>query len=172
VSCQQCGVAVAAHRCIRIDVGDGRDDFRSDGRCVGAAGAQCADRPTRLEPAYEVLRWRYVTEHNPAVRAQFNAAMTQTSAVVNPALAEAADLSGVRSVVDIGVAEASCCARCWPITRVLSTPSCCTDRQSLTNSRPRDIQRPTKRIQRARSRSWCFNDPDTVAQVVICLSYP
>ncbi|MBV8994529.1 MAG: hypothetical protein JO287_12720 [Pseudonocardiales bacterium] len=43
-----------------------------------------------------------MTEHNPAAGAQFNAAMTQASAVVNPSIAQAMDLFGVRSVVDIG----------------------------------------------------------------------
>jgi len=55
-----------------------------------------------FERAYGMPMWRYVSEHNPAAGAQFNAAMTQASAVVNPSVAQAADLSGVRSVVDIG----------------------------------------------------------------------
>jgi hypothetical protein len=55
-----------------------------------------------FERVYGLPMWRYVTEHNPAAGAGFNAAMTQASTMVNPALAQAADLSGVRSVVDIG----------------------------------------------------------------------
>jgi len=55
-----------------------------------------------FERVYGMPMWRYVTERNPAVGAEFNAAMTQASTMVNPVLAQAADLSGVRSVVDIG----------------------------------------------------------------------
>lgn len=55
-----------------------------------------------FERVYGMPMWRYVTEHNPAAGAEFNAAMTQASTMVNPSLAQAADLSGVRSVVDIG----------------------------------------------------------------------
>lgn len=51
---------------------------------------------------YGVPMWRYITEHSPAVGVQFNAAMTQASTVVNPSIAQAMDLSGVHSVVDIG----------------------------------------------------------------------
>jgi hypothetical protein len=52
--------------------------------------------------AYGMPMWRYLTERNPAAGAQFNAAMAQASTAVNPAIARAADLSGVRSVVDVG----------------------------------------------------------------------
>lgn len=55
-----------------------------------------------FERVYGMPMWPYVTEHNPAAGAVFNAAMTQASTMVNPSLAQAADLSGVRSVVDIG----------------------------------------------------------------------
>lgn len=55
-----------------------------------------------FERVYGMPLWRCVTEHNPAAGAEFNAAMTHASTMVNPSLAQAADLSGVRSVVDIG----------------------------------------------------------------------
>ena len=55
-----------------------------------------------FERAYGMPMWRYVTERNPAAGSQFNAAMTQASAVVNPSVARAVDWSGVRSVVDVG----------------------------------------------------------------------
>jgi hypothetical protein len=55
-----------------------------------------------FERGYGIPMWRYLTEHNPAAGAQFNAAMTQASTAVNSSLAQAADLPGVRSVVDVG----------------------------------------------------------------------
>ena len=55
-----------------------------------------------FEQVYGTPMWRYVSEQDPAAGAEFNAAMSQASTLVNPSLAQAADLSGVRSVVDIG----------------------------------------------------------------------
>jgi O-methyltransferase domain len=55
-----------------------------------------------FERAYGMPMWRYLTEYNPEAGAQFNAAMAQASTAVNPSIAHAADLSGARSVVDVG----------------------------------------------------------------------
>lgn len=52
--------------------------------------------------AYGMPMWRYLTECDPAAGAQFNAAMTEASKAVNQPIAQAADLSGVHTLVDVG----------------------------------------------------------------------
>jgi hypothetical protein len=55
-----------------------------------------------FDKAYGLPMWRYLTERAPAVGAQFNAAMTEASTAVNLPIAQAADLSGVGTLVDVG----------------------------------------------------------------------
>jgi O-methyltransferase domain/IclR helix-turn-helix domain len=55
-----------------------------------------------FEKVYGMPMWRYFTERDPAAGAMFNKAMTDSSAAVNPPIAQAADLSGARTVVDVG----------------------------------------------------------------------
>jgi hypothetical protein len=58
------------------------------------------------EPAFDKAHgmpmWRYFAEYDPAAGEVFNAVMTDLSAMVSLPLAQAADLSGVRTVVDVG----------------------------------------------------------------------
>ena len=55
-----------------------------------------------FDQAYGMPMWRYLTERNSAAGAEFNAAMTEASTAVNQPIARAVDLSGVRTVVDVG----------------------------------------------------------------------
>jgi hypothetical protein len=55
-----------------------------------------------FEQAYGMPIWRYLSERDPVAGAQFNAAMTEASAAVNQPIAQAAELSGVRTLVDVG----------------------------------------------------------------------
>ncbi|MGH3792749.1 MAG: methyltransferase [Pseudonocardiaceae bacterium] len=58
------------------------------------------------EPGFDKIHgmpiWRYFTERNPAAGALFNKAMTDATAAVSLTIAQTADLSGVRTVVDVG----------------------------------------------------------------------
>lgn len=58
-----------------------------------------------FEKAYGVPMWQYLAERDRVAGSQFHAAMTQASTAVNLPIAQAADLSGVRSVVDVGGGE-------------------------------------------------------------------
>jgi O-methyltransferase domain/IclR helix-turn-helix domain len=52
--------------------------------------------------AHGMSMWRYFAEHDPAAGEAFNTVMTDLSAMVSLPLAQAADLSRVRTVVDVG----------------------------------------------------------------------
>jgi hypothetical protein len=58
------------------------------------------------EPGFDKVHgmamWRYFTERDPAAGVVFNAAMTGLSTAVDAPVAQAADLSEVRAVVDVG----------------------------------------------------------------------
>jgi hypothetical protein len=55
-----------------------------------------------FDQAYGTPIWRYLSERDLVVAAQFNAAMTEASATVNLLIAHAAELSRVRTLVDVG----------------------------------------------------------------------
>ncbi|MGH3773878.1 MAG: methyltransferase [Pseudonocardiaceae bacterium] len=55
-----------------------------------------------FDKAHGIPIWRYFTERDPAAGALFNEAMTSFSTAVNPPIAQAADLPGARTVVDVG----------------------------------------------------------------------
>jgi hypothetical protein len=103
----QCFVNSALSQLLRTDVSGSMSEMTAmtSGLMRGALGELVHSVQTGqpgFERAYGMPMWRYLSEHNPVAGAQFNAAMTQASAVVNLSLAQAADLSGVHSVVDIG----------------------------------------------------------------------
>ncbi len=55
-----------------------------------------------FDKAHGMPMWRYFAEYDPAAGEVFNAVMTGLSAMVSLPLAQAADLSGVHTVVDVG----------------------------------------------------------------------
>jgi len=55
-----------------------------------------------FDKAFGMSRWRYFVECDPATGALFNEVMTSFSTTVDLPIAQAADLSGARTVVDIG----------------------------------------------------------------------
>lgn len=55
-----------------------------------------------FDKAHSMPMWRYFTERNPVAGALFDKAMTGLSAAVDSPVAQAADLSGVGTVIDIG----------------------------------------------------------------------
>jgi O-methyltransferase domain/IclR helix-turn-helix domain len=52
--------------------------------------------------AHGMSMWRYFAEHDPTAGEVFNTVMTDLSSMVSLPLAQAANLSGVRTVVDVG----------------------------------------------------------------------
>jgi SAM-dependent methyltransferase len=58
------------------------------------------------EPSFNKIHgmsvWQYFTERDPAAGAMFNKSMSDNSPTMNLPIAQAADLSGVRTVVDVG----------------------------------------------------------------------
>jgi O-methyltransferase len=55
-----------------------------------------------FDKAYGMPIWRYFAEHDTAAGTLFNAAVTSFSTMVNSPIVQAADLSGVSTVVDVG----------------------------------------------------------------------
>lgn len=55
-----------------------------------------------FDKIHEMPIWRYFTERDQTAGEQFNKAMTDSSAAVSLPIAQVADLSGVRTVVDVG----------------------------------------------------------------------